>query len=110
MLSKDTFLNHLYGGIDEPEQKIIDVFMCKLRRKLADAGAGGAVIDAIWGQGYILREMRDHYAMTAHPVTPHGKLTIRRTLRLVSFRWRFIIALPAPLWQTGSVATFLARR
>ena len=47
--SKDAFLNHLYGGIDEPEPKIIDVFMCKLRRKLA--GASGVVIDTIWGQG-----------------------------------------------------------
>ena len=63
-LSKDAFLNHLYGGIDEPEPKIIDVFMCKLRRKLADAGATGVVIDTIWGQGYILREMRDYDAMT----------------------------------------------
>ena len=62
MLSKDAFLNHLYGGIDEPESKIIDVFMCKLRRKLANAS--GAVIDTIWGQGYILREMRDYDAMT----------------------------------------------
>ena len=41
VLSKNAFLNHLYGGIDEPEPKIIDVFMCKLRRKLADAGASG---------------------------------------------------------------------
>jgi len=65
VLSKDAFLNHLYGGIDEPEPKIIDVFMCKLRRKLADAGATGVVIDTIWGQGYILREMRDYDAMTA---------------------------------------------
>ena len=64
VLSKDAFLNHLYGGIDEPEPKIIDVFMCKLRRKLADAGATGVVIDTIWGQGYILREMRDYDAMT----------------------------------------------
>ena len=64
MLSKDAFLNHLYGGIDEPEPKIIDVFMCKLRRKLADVGATGVVIDTIWGQGYILREMRDYDAMT----------------------------------------------
>ena len=30
-LNKDQFLNHLYGGIDEPELKIIDVFICKLR-------------------------------------------------------------------------------
>ena len=50
VLSKDTFLNHLYGGIDEPEAKIIDVFMCKLRRKLADAGASCVVIDTIWWQ------------------------------------------------------------
>ena len=64
VLSKDAFLNHLYGGIDEPEPKIIDVFMCKLRRKLADAGATGVVIDTIWGQGHILREMRDYDAMT----------------------------------------------
>ena len=54
VLSKDAFLNHLYGGIDEPEPKIIDVFMCKLRRKIADAGASGMVIDNIWGKGYIL--------------------------------------------------------
>ena len=38
--------------------------MCKLRRKLADAGASGVVIDTIRGQGYILREMRDYEAMT----------------------------------------------
>jgi two-component system cell cycle response regulator CtrA len=51
------------GGIDEPETKIIDVFMCKLRRKLADAGATGVIIDTIYGQDYILREMRDYDAM-----------------------------------------------
>ncbi|MEK9799152.1 MAG: response regulator transcription factor [Alphaproteobacteria bacterium] len=64
VLSKDAFLNHLYGGIDEPQPKIIDVFMCKLRRKIADAGASGVVIDTIWGQGYILREVRDYDTMT----------------------------------------------
>ena len=50
VLSKDAFLNHLYGGIDELEPNIIDVFMRKLRRKIADAGASGVVIDTIWGQ------------------------------------------------------------
>ena len=64
-LRKDAFLNHLHGGIDELEPKIIVVFMCKLRRKLADAGASGVVIDTIWRQGYVLREMRDCDAMTA---------------------------------------------
>ncbi len=56
VLSKAAFLSHLYGGMDEPEPKIIDVFMCKLRRKLDDAGAQGVSIDTVWGQGYILRE------------------------------------------------------
>ena len=36
-LTKEMFLNHLYGGMDEPELKIIDVFICKLRKKLANA-------------------------------------------------------------------------
>ena len=53
-LSKETFLNHLYGGLDEPEIKIIDVFVCKLRKKLAQAGANN-LIGTIWGRGYILR-------------------------------------------------------
>ena len=65
VLGKDAFLNHLYGGIDEPEPKIIDAFICKLGRKLADAGASGMVINTIWRQGYIMHEMRDYDAMTA---------------------------------------------
>jgi len=56
VLSKTAFLSHLYGGMDEPEPKIIDVFICKLRRKLEVAGARGVSIDTVWGQGYILRE------------------------------------------------------
>ena len=39
-LTKEMFLNHLYGGMDEPELKIIDVFICKLRKKLANASEG----------------------------------------------------------------------
>jgi two-component system, cell cycle response regulator CtrA len=55
VLTKEVFLNHLYGGIDEPEAKIIDVFVCKLRKKLAEFGAGG-LIGTVWGRGYVLRE------------------------------------------------------
>ena len=64
VLSKDAFLNHPYVGIDEPEPKINNVFMCKLRRKIADASASGVVIDTIWGHGYILCEVRDYDTMT----------------------------------------------
>jgi two-component system cell cycle response regulator CtrA len=55
-LTKEMFLNQLYGGMDEPEIKIIDVFICKLRRKLADASGGKNYIETIWGRGYVLRE------------------------------------------------------
>jgi two-component system, cell cycle response regulator CtrA len=55
-LTKEMFLNHLYGGMDEPEIKIIDVFMCKLRKKLAKASNGMDYIETVWGRGYVLRE------------------------------------------------------
>src|SRR6267143_105591 len=55
-LTKEMFLNDLYGGLDEPEVKIIDVFMCKLRKKLANASDGKDYIETVWGRGYVLRE------------------------------------------------------
>ena len=63
VFSKDAFLNHLYGGIGEPEPKIINVFICKLRRKLVENGAEGLSVDNVWGQGYILRETRDYQVL-----------------------------------------------
>jgi two-component system cell cycle response regulator CtrA len=58
-LTKEMFLNHLYGGIDEPELKIIDVFICKLRKKLATASEGDNYIETVWGRGYVLRSPSD---------------------------------------------------
>ena len=55
-LTKEMFLNHLYGGMDEPEFKIIDVFICKLRKKLSEATGGDNHIETIWGRGYVLRD------------------------------------------------------
>ena len=55
-LTKEMFLNHLYGGMDEPELKIIDVFICKLRKKLAEATGVGSHIETVWGRGYVLRD------------------------------------------------------
>ncbi len=55
-LTKEMFLNHLYGGMDEPEVKIIDVFICKLRKKLASATGGENYIETVWGRGYVLRD------------------------------------------------------
>ena len=64
VLTKEAFLNHLYGGIDEPEMKIIDVFICKLRKKLQVAGAGN-LIGTVWGRGYMMRDPSSPGALSA---------------------------------------------
>jgi two-component system cell cycle response regulator CtrA len=55
-LTKEMFLSHLYGGMDEPEMKIIDVFICKQRKKLANASGGKDYIETVWGRGYVMRD------------------------------------------------------
>jgi two-component system cell cycle response regulator CtrA len=59
-LTKEMFLSHLYSGMDEPEMKIIDVFICKLRKKLSDASGGKHYIETVWGRGYVMREPREN--------------------------------------------------
>ena len=73
VLTKEAFLNHLYGGMDEPEMKIIDVFICKLRKKLAQAGAD-ALIGTVWGRGYMLRERSSDGTRSA-AIHPTGEPT-----------------------------------
>jgi two-component system, cell cycle response regulator CtrA len=65
-LTKETILNHLYSGMDEPEIKVIDVFLCKLRKKLANASAGKNYIETVWGRGYVLREPADEDKRKMH--------------------------------------------
>jgi two-component system, cell cycle response regulator CtrA len=62
-LTKDMFLSYLYGGEDEPEAKIIDVYICKLRKKLAGASGGKDYIETVWGRGYVMREPAEVEAM-----------------------------------------------
>jgi two-component system cell cycle response regulator CtrA len=64
-LTKEMILNHLYGGVDEPKLKIIDVFVCKLRKKLAQAIGGHHYIETKWGRGYILQDPAIGSARTA---------------------------------------------
>ena len=59
VLTKEMLLDHLYGGVDEPELKIIDVLVCKLRKKLAQATGGNHYIETVWGRGYVLRDLPD---------------------------------------------------
>jgi two-component system cell cycle response regulator CtrA len=66
-LTKEMFLNHLYGGMDEPELKIIDVFVCKLRKKLATATDGDNYIETVWGRGYVLRDPHEEAASKVIP-------------------------------------------
>jgi two-component system cell cycle response regulator CtrA len=58
-ITRETFLSQLYGDMDEPEIKIIDVFMCKVRKKLAAASNGKDYIETVWGRGYLLREPQE---------------------------------------------------
>lgn len=70
VLTKEMFLNHLYSSMDEPEIKIIDVFVCKLRKKLADASDGTNYIETVWGRGYMLKdyeEAENHISPEAAP-------------------------------------------
>ena len=58
VLTKEMFLNHLYAGIDEPELKIIDVFVCKLRKKIAQECDGESYIETMWGRGYMMKDTK----------------------------------------------------
>lgn len=73
VLPKEAFLNHIYGGMDEPEVKIVDVFICKLRRKIANLTGGLNFIETIWGRGYT---MRDFEVEHEHKITPIGNLKV----------------------------------
>jgi two-component system, cell cycle response regulator CtrA len=64
-ITKEMFLNYLYGGMEEPEAKIVDVFMCKLRKKLSSASGGNEFIETIWARGYVLREPTDEMKISA---------------------------------------------
>ena len=77
VLTKEAFLNHLYGGMDEPEVKIIDVFVCKLRKKLNRVGAEG-IIGTIWGRGYMIRESpaQDLFAAITYEPPPAPNLPL----------------------------------
>ncbi|CAN0601625.1 unnamed protein product, partial [Ectocarpus sp. 12 AP-2014] len=61
VLTKEMFLNHLYSSMDEPEIKIIDVFVCKLRKKLAKASGGTNYIETVWGRGYMLKDYEENH-------------------------------------------------
>ena len=65
-LTKEMFLNHLYGGMDEPEVKIIDVFICKLRKKIQDMTDGDNYIETVWGRGYVLRDPQENAGKAAN--------------------------------------------
>src|SRR6204780_385158 len=77
VLTKEAFLNHLYGGMDEPEMKIIDVFVCKLRKKLLQAGADN-MIGTVWGRGYMIREPVDD-SVDPVPLEPAPRIAALRT-------------------------------
>ncbi|MBN9527576.1 MAG: response regulator transcription factor [Alphaproteobacteria bacterium] len=77
-LTKEMFLNHLYGGMDEPELKIIDVFICKLRKKLAQATSGDNYIETVWGRGYVLRDPEEGAVKDPAPAAKRAAMAASR--------------------------------
>jgi two-component system cell cycle response regulator CtrA len=71
-LSKEMFLDKLYGGLDEPEVKIIDVFVCKIRGKLKKLTDGDGLIDTVWGRGYVLRDPETRHVQHREPERAAG--------------------------------------
>ncbi len=65
LISKETLLNHLYGSIDEPEEKVVDVFICKLRKKLAATSDGTKFIRTVWGRGYVMDDPKNNKTLSA---------------------------------------------
>jgi len=61
MLTRDTLLNHLYGSMDAPDMKIIEVFISNLRKKLRDACGGVNYIETVWGSGFRLDDNNANY-------------------------------------------------
>ena len=80
ILTKEMFLDHLYGGMDEPELKIIDVFVCKLRKKIAEATGGHHYIETVWGRGYVLRDLAAPWAAGASTLDENLAERIRAVL------------------------------
>jgi TfoX/Sxy family transcriptional regulator of competence genes len=80
ILTKEMFLDHLYGGTDEPELKIIDVFVCKLRKKIAEATGGHHYIETVWGRGYVLRDLAAPWAAGASTLDENLAERIRAVL------------------------------
>jgi len=70
-VTKEMFLNYLYGGMDEPDAKIVDVFMCKVRKKLATASGGDEFIETIWSRGYVLRDRDDNISWAGAADNPN---------------------------------------
>ena len=80
-LNKEAFLNHLYGGMDEPELKIVDVFICKLRKKIYDLTQRNGYIETIWGRGYLLRDPDDRSQYIAEKTDPFQQINYQEKQR-----------------------------
>lgn len=53
IVPRSALIQHIYTGVDEAKPKIIDVFICKIRKKLQERNCD--LIQTVWGCGYVLR-------------------------------------------------------
>ena len=76
VITKEMFLNHLYSSMDEPEIKIIDVFVCKLRKKLSEASGGVNYIETVWGRGYMLKDYEETHGVSLQEESNQNELDL----------------------------------
>ena len=95
-LTKETFLDHLYGGMDEPEHKIIDVFICKLRKKIAAITGDEPHIETVWGRGYMLKDPSAAHTGLAEPRREWGAKTTMPPIELSELDLLLLQLLPTP--------------
>lgn len=65
VMTREEIMLQLYAWEDEPDAKILDVYLCRIRSKLAAAGAGGSLIATSYSHGYRLAACPEGLALAA---------------------------------------------
>jgi two-component system cell cycle response regulator CtrA len=71
VVTKELIMDNCYGGRDEPDWKIVDIYICRLRKKLRAVGSSEH-IENVWGRGYMLSNPKITRAHPSHTASYAG--------------------------------------
>lgn len=54
--TKPAILTQLYMLEDEPHSRVVDAYVCRIRREMSRLGADAGLLETVWGRGYMLRD------------------------------------------------------